>query len=351
MSKAINLVILILVAVLIGLSVDKFLGNENVQVKHETVFVEHLDESKPINGDGTKGEFAIAFINANSNVPLFNRIEYEFKWLIQDDKEDHNRNITVDFFDSKGNDSEQIKQITTAFTGSKHYEVIVIIATSRNPDIPNVIRKLYASHYSKVIILNRAINMNSKDVFFVIPDNYQAGKAQAEHVANYLTKNATIYYLHGPDDFTETSQRYTGFVENLKKLRPDIKIQDSKGAEYSPELAESVVDGWIKSETKISCIVCGNDMLTIGALNSLKKNGLAGTIPIVGIDGFPQIIDEIIDGNIVMTCHQNIYYESLIAFNICTSLYDGEKPHYNSKVPFGIVTQDNVIMYKDKEKY
>ena len=350
MSKAINITIVILVIALVCLSVNEFYWS-NGTTKQETVFVEHLDESKPIKNESTKDEFSIAFINANSNVPLFNRLEYEFSWLINDDKKDYNRNISVDFFDSKGKDSEQLKQITTAFTGTKHYDVIIIVATSRSPEIPDLIRKMYTSHDSKVIILNRAINMNSEDIFFVVPDNYQAGKAQAEHVASHLTKNATVCYLQGPNEFVETSQRYTSFIENLNKLRPDIKIIDSQEAGYSPERAEKVVDGWIKSNVKVNCIVCGNDMLTIGALNSLKKNGIAGTMPIVGIDGFPQIIDEVRNGDIVMTCHQNVYYEALIAFNICVAFYEGENPYYKSKVPFGIVTKDNVIMYRDKEKY
>ena len=350
MSKAINIAIVILVMTLVCLSVNEFYWSKDT-AKQETVFVEHLDESKPIKGESTKDEFSIAFINANSNVPLFNRIEYEFGWLMKDDKRNYNRNISIDFFDSKGEDSEQLKQITTAFTGAKHYDVIIVVATSRNPDIPNLIRKLYTSNDSKVIILNRAININSEDIFFVVPDNYQAGKVQAEHVASHLTKNAIVCYLQGPSEFVETSQRYTSFIENLNKLRPDIKIADSQEAGYSPERAEKVVDGWIKSNVKVNCIVCGNDMLTIGALNSLKKNEIAGTMPIVGIDGFPQIIDEVRDGNIVMTCHQNLYYEALVAFNICVSLYDGEKPYYRGKVPFEIVTKDNVIMYRDKDKY
>ena len=355
MNRAINILILSLILIVVYMSIEQFYYKDRV-INSQSVTHKVITNSKiPVEPKNvvTSEYYRIAFINADNSMPLSQRLQEEFEWLLEQDKQKKDIHVSVDFFDSEGKIDTHLNQISTAFTSSQsHYDLIVVIPMNNDPTISNTIRNLHNSTDINVIILGREINLSKTDgIYLVVSDDYQAGKIQAEHAAKYLMTGAPLYYIHGNGEYSDTSQRFSGFSNTIKMLRSDLKVDVVADGGYNIEKTEKIVDQWIAENRNIGCIICGNDVITVGVVNSLRKNNRIGTIPVIGIDGHPDVLKGIIDGDIVMVANQKLYFEALAAYNISMELYAKRTPIFDYKIFFGIVTKENVLLYIDREKY
>ena len=71
--------------------------------------------------------------------------------------------------------------------------------------------------------------------------------------------------------------------------------------------AKDVVQTWLaKYGNQISAVWAANDDMALGALEALRAAGLAGKIPVVGVDGIPEAIDAVIKGEMLATVSSGV---------------------------------------------
>jgi ribose transport system substrate-binding protein len=111
---------------------------------------------------------------------------------------------------------------------------------------------------------------------------------------------------------------------------------------------------WLtKYGNQIKAVWAANDDMALGALEALRAAGLAGKIPVVGVDGIPEAIDAIAKGEMIATVSSDAYYQGSIglAMGVCVltgqvplpKTWPKEKREFYLKLQ--VITKDNAAQY------
>ena len=142
---------------------------------------------------------------------------------------------------------------------------------------------------------------SSPDVHVVGIDNVEAGRTAArELVARGYTR---IAFLGGPKTATSTMDRFDGFRDEIAK-HPQITQTHSFADQYSFDAGRAEMLRLLKS-TPAEAYFCGDDVLSIGVLSTIKDAGLnvPQDIGIIGLNDMEMSAWESID---LTTIHQPI---------------------------------------------
>jgi DNA-binding LacI/PurR family transcriptional regulator len=114
-------------------------------------------------------------------------------------------------------------------------------------------------------------------------DNLAGGRRATRHLASLGRKR--IAFL-GDVEAPEVSQRYEGYVQALEAAGlpydPEIVIP----VKFDVDSAEAVMDGMLARGVEFDAIFAGSDLIALGAMESLRKQGRAvpEDVSIVGYD-------------------------------------------------------------------
>lgn len=163
--------------------------------------------------------------------------------------------------------------------------------------------------------------------YYVSFDNTTVGELQGQGLAECLgDKPANIAYLNGsPDDNNATL-----FAEGAHSVLDDMK-------QYKV-VAEQAVPAWDNEEAgtifeqmftenngKIDGVLAANDGLGNAAIAILRKNNLAGEVPVTGQDATVQGLQNILDGSQCMTVYKSAKQEAGALADLAISLINGEE--------------------------
>lgn len=142
---------------------------------------------------------------------------------------------------------------------------------------------------------------------FVATDNLVAAKMQGEWVANDIAADGELILINGLVAQSTGRDRRDGFLEVIKKKKPNVKIYqvDTK---WSQEEAQNGVEDLLQAHPNVSHVVCAWDGASMGAIAALKGMGRsAGEISIVGFDGAPNALRAMKNGWIQADVAQQLY--------------------------------------------
>jgi len=163
--------------------------------------------------------------------------------------------------------------------------------------------------------------------YYVSFDNTVVGELQGQGLAECLGGGpADIAYLNGsPDDNNATL-----FAEGAHSVLDEM-------SDYSV-VAEQAVPAWDNVEAgtifeqmftensgEIDGVLAANDGLGNAAIAILRKNGLAGDIPVTGQDATVQGLQNILDGSQCMTVYKSARQEAGALADLAIALIDGEE--------------------------
>jgi ABC-type sugar transport system substrate-binding protein len=170
----------------------------------------------------------------------------------------------------------------------------------------------------------------------VLSDNYLAGKQAGESMVALLTNKfgepkGKILHLQGDLGTNVAQLRGQGFDDVIAGY-PDIEMFkfDTK---WKAEVAASAVEDFLTSDPDIDGLYFHTEGIIPGALvaveqskGSLPKVGEEGHIIVVGIDGTPDALDMIRDGEMDMTASQPLYdFGFVISDFVENMLVNGEE--------------------------
>lgn len=177
-------------------------------------------------------------------------------------------------------------------------------------------------------------------------DKNQDGKIQCVIIKGDLNDYDTI-------NRTEYMKKY--IASNNIKLDILAEVSAMGKRENASKVMENLIS---KYGEKIEYIICNNDYMALGALDSLRKFGLNKSsrmlnyIPIIGADGIPECLQEIQTYGIFATVLQNPVTQAELLTSISKNLISGKSPldgthfsFYNNKyvvIPYIPVTISNI---------
>ena len=88
--------------------------------------------------------------------------------------------------------------------------------------------------------------------------------------------------------------RRKGMTETLKR-HPKVQLLDFQTGDWQSQKAFDITASWLtRFGDKIKGVWAANDDMGTGALEALRAQGLAGKIPVVGIDGIKAAVEAVV---------------------------------------------------------
>lgn len=255
---------------------------------------------------------------------------------------------SVSFSDGNNDNQKQIDQ-TNAFL-AKGVDALILVPADSDAIAPAI----FAANSKGTPVICLGIKANSGDFTFVGSENYDAGHMQGEYMAEHLEQGAKVLYLAGTAGLQHSADRRQGFQDALEEAgRSDITILADQDGDYVKDEAMRICDAWIQTyahggKADFDAIVCANDQMALGAVESLKGAGLltnAGEILITGVDGSDDGLNAVNEGYMCQTVLQDAAGQAKATHEVLEKLKNGETPDKEIIVPFQSVTKDNVADY------
>jgi ribose transport system substrate-binding protein len=139
------------------------------------------------------------------------------------------------------------------------------------------------------------------------------GVTSGEDIANTLFKamggKGGIVAIGGMISTTAAIERRKG-LDRALAAHPDIKLLDFQTADWKAQLAFDTTSGWLtRFGDQIGGIWAANDDMGTGALEALRAEGLAGKVPVVGIDGIKAAVDAVKAGEFACTITSDPFWQ------------------------------------------
>jgi len=168
--------------------------------------------------------------------------------------------------------------------------------------------------------------------YYVSFDNVEVGKLMGEGLTKCLTdmgKNtANIVYVNGDPTDNNAALFKQGYEEGLKpKISSgDYKLVGDQTGKWDADVAGTTFEQmYNQNGGNIDGVVSANDTMAGGIIAIMKKNGVAGKIPVTGQDASVEGLQNILKGYQCMTVYKNTDLEADAASKLAIDLANGDK--------------------------
>lgn len=176
--------------------------------------------------------------------------------------------------------------------------------------------------------------------YYVSFDNVAVGRLQGEGLVKCLTdlgaSKPVVAELNGsPTDnnATEFKQGYDSVLKARFDSGEFVKGPDDSVPAWDNARAATIFEQQLTKHKDIGGVLAANDGLANAAISILKRQGLAGRIPVTGQDATVQGLQNILDGSQCMTVYKAIEREAEAAAELAISLARGAGKETTQSVP------------------
>ncbi len=193
---------------------------------------------------------------------------------------------------------------------------------------------------------------------YVGSDENDSGGFQGEYLLKYFSGRSAINVVlfRGEPVHRAAYMRTEAVKKALDDGGMDVTYVFEDTANWSRAQAEELFNTVLKTGKSYDAVICNNDEMAIGVINSMIANGIdPSSVPILGVDATPDGCAEIEAGNMAFTVYQSASGQGIKAVEAAVILGSGgslEGFEYLSEdgnyiwVPFERVDKSNVASYK-----
>ncbi len=257
---------------------------------------------------------------------------------------------------SEGNSEKGISDLA-AFVARHSGRVILGVDPNDSPDARPMVESVVKAGGYIVTVWNKPDDLHPWD----FGDNYVAhftfngvkpGQDTAATLFDAMGNSGGIVALGGIPSNLPAIQRKQGLMNQIK-ANGNVELLDFQDADWDPSKANNIMSAWItRFGSDIKGVWCANDGMAIGALEALRQEGLAGEIPICGMDATTDGIRAIRAKELVATADWNPYWIGGYCLSLGLAAANGEfspsqepELHREFNVNGTIVTQADVEQF------
>ena len=146
----------------------------------------------------------------------------------------------------------------------------------------------------------------------------------AQEIAKEIGGKGNILVVEGRINNTTNTERLRG-LKNVLKNYPNIKILDSKAANWSRAESSILVTKWFTkySVDDVQAIWAGNDEMALGAIEVLKEMGVEKQMAVSGVDGTEESARSVILEELTCTVSTYPYWQSGMGLSFAYQAYLG----------------------------
>ncbi|MEF2114686.1 MULTISPECIES: galactose ABC transporter substrate-binding protein [Clostridium] len=241
----------------------------------------------------------------------------EFMSYILNSMEDESYGkVALNVNDSQNDQNIQLRQVDEMISNGVRAIAINLV----DPKAAQIVINKAKAWDLPVIFFNKepessVLNSYNK-AWFVGTDSKEAGILQGKMIVDLWNQNKSKWdknhdgklsyvLLKGEPGHPDAEARSKYALDEIKKAGIPVEKLDEATAMWDAAKAKDKMDAWIsKFNNKIEFVISNNDVMALGAIDSLEKAGyLSGNkfIPVVGIDAIPAAIKKIKEGKMVGT--------------------------------------------------
>lgn len=183
--------------------------------------------------------------------------------------------------------------------------------------------------------------LKDRNIPFILLDRYIEGMEQesgvfldneagAYQATSYLLKNGheRIAFISGPFSVTTARQRFQGFQKAHYDRGVPIDFQLIREGGYHLENGVKFVEELLAKKINFTAIFAGNDMIAVGALKTLKKQGIKvpDCLEVIGFDNID--LSSLIEPSL-STVAQPTYEMGFLGAEMLIDLIEGKKVKNN----------------------
>lgn len=240
------------------------------------------------------------------------------------------------FSDAKGDVALQVQQIDDFI--NQGVDAIIL-----NPvDTQGVLPMIQAAKNAGIplIFVNRKPEVPLTGAMsYVGSDSALSGKMQIEELAKLMNYRGNIAILMGALSNEEARER-TRAVEEFVAQHKNMKVIEKQTAKWQRNEAVDVVSSWLLNGRSINAIVANNDEMAIGAIMALNQ-AMKKDVMVAGIDGTPDGLQFIKNGEMVVTVFQDAKAQATGAVRVANALINKQKTDNYHWIPYQTVTRAN----------
>ncbi|MBS4195652.1 ABC transporter substrate-binding protein [Lederbergia citri] len=193
-------------------------------------------------------------------------------------------------------------------------------------------------------VVNFDIVIDAKGVYRVSGDNEDMGIQGAKYIVDKIGKEGNVVMLEVPTSGSVSELRKKGFVDTMKEIAPDMKIE-TYATKFTREDGLKDFADILTSTPKIDAVYSMDDETSIGVLQAIDEAGRTDIKVVTGGGGMQEYFK-------MMPENENIWIESALyspamvkdAVDVALKLLNGESVEEVKVIPTTIVDRDN---YKD----
>jgi ribose transport system substrate-binding protein len=178
---------------------------------------------------------------------------------------------------------------------------------------------------------------------FVATDNYKGGQLAGEAMVRLLEgkTNVELALIRYGAGSASTLDRERGFVDVLKKSRPDVTLYDQQFAGSTGDEAARLMSNLLQAHPNITAVYGSNESTTRGALTALDQAKKLGSVRFVGFDSSPELVAALDQGNIQALVLQDPVRMGYLSVKAAVAALRGEKIEKEQPIAPVLVTQEN----------
>lgn len=235
---------------------------------------------------------------------------------------------------------EQLSQAQAALTQGA--QVLVVVAVDEH-QAAQIVRAAQRVHVP-VIAYTREI-ANAPVKYMVGDDPHAIGVTLGKWIVGQTKQGDTIAVINGSATDSFAHAEHNGFMSVLRPLFSSgarKEVGNVWTADWDPTKAHAEMDA-VLTEThgNVQAVLSGNDGMAAGIIASLQTHGLAGKVPVTGIDATLASDQLILKGLQSMTVWRPISLEAKYTAQLVVDLFNHTPPassFFNGTVKNGLVS-------------
>lgn len=257
-------------------------------------------------------------------------------------EEKYQKHVSLNIVDAKGNQNRQNEQIEHFV--DLGYDAICVNPVDRT-NVAVIIDKAAAADIPIIFFNREPVEddlFRDEHIYYVGSDAQESGKLQGKLIAEaYKEKpeqfdhngNGIIEYaiLEGEVGHQDAIIRSEWAVRQLEEEGVKLERVTSGVANWKKDQGAALTEQWMKEyKQELELIICNNDDMALGALETLQKAGVSH-IQVIGIDGTPDGRRSVERGEMFGTVGANIEQYAEVLLRLSVSL--AEKKTADQKLP------------------
>lgn len=217
----------------------------------------------------------------------------------------------------------QIRQVESLI--SQGIDILVVVPHDA-ATAATIVEKAHANGI-KVIAYDRLISNSELDLY-VSFDNERVGELQAEAITALVPQGNYVYIGGAETDYNSHLFKKGAFRILQPYIdRGDIRIvYDQWSTDWSPDVAQRNMEEALRAnDGQIDAVIAANDGTAGGVVKALTAHGLAGQIPLAGMDADLSAVQRIVDGTQSMTVYKPLEALSAQAAKLAVQMARGEQ--------------------------